>query len=162
MKTFSEMPPHSRLWIYQADREFSKEDILEIKKLADDFIDQWTSHGKIMDACIKLMYDRFVIVCVDERSAPASGCGIDKSVRFIQQLEKDIKTSLLDRMNVAFHKENKIITCKLSEVKEKVAAIFGMDWKNATFFNNLIETKAELENNWLVPIKDSWLAQKMV
>ena len=162
MKTFSEMPPHSRLWIYQADREFSKEDILEIKKLADDFIDQWTSHGKIMDACIELMYDRFVIVCVDERSAPASGCGIDKSVRFIQQLETDIKTSLLDRMNVAFHKENKIITCKLSEVKEKVAAIFGTDWKSATFFNNLIQTKAELENNWRVPIKDSWLAQKMV
>lgn len=156
------MPAHSRVWIYQSAREFTKDEIVHIKKLATDFIEQWTSHGRTMDACIELLHDRFVIVCVDENSAPASGCGIDKSVRFIQQLEMEIKTTLLDRMNIAFNKENEIITCKLSEVKERIVAAFGDDWKNVTFFNNLIQTKSELDKKWIVPIKDSWLEEKLV
>ena len=29
------------------------------------------------------------------------------------------------------------------------------------YFNNLVATKAELENNWIVPVKESWIASKI-
>ena len=29
------------------------------------------------------------------------------------------------------------------------------------YFNNLVQTKEELENNWLIPVKESWLAGKI-
>jgi hypothetical protein len=29
------------------------------------------------------------------------------------------------------------------------------------YFNNLVQTKAELETNWIIPVKESWLAQKI-
>ena len=102
MKTFSEMPPHSRVWIYQSGRELTSTEVSEIKLSADEFVDQWSSHGKLMDACVEVFHNLFVVVCVDEHSAPASGCGIDKSVRFIQDTEKKYGLSLLVRTNIAF------------------------------------------------------------
>ena len=29
------------------------------------------------------------------------------------------------------------------------------------YFNNVVLTKKELESNWIIPIKDSWLAKKL-
>jgi hypothetical protein len=29
------------------------------------------------------------------------------------------------------------------------------------YFNNTVQTKATLENNWIVPVKDSWLAKRL-
>jgi hypothetical protein len=29
------------------------------------------------------------------------------------------------------------------------------------FFNNVVLTKEELENNWIIPAKNSWLAKKI-
>jgi hypothetical protein len=29
------------------------------------------------------------------------------------------------------------------------------------YFNNLVQTKEELESKWIIPVKDSWLARKI-
>ena len=29
------------------------------------------------------------------------------------------------------------------------------------YFNNLVATKAQLENEWIVPVKDSWLGARL-
>jgi hypothetical protein len=29
------------------------------------------------------------------------------------------------------------------------------------YFNNTVQTKAELEEKWLIPLKDSWLASRL-
>jgi len=67
------------------------------------------------------LYHRFIVVLVDEDAASASGCGIDKSVRFLQQLEKIISSNLFDRMLVTFRDENGIIRgTKLQEFEQLV------------------------------------------
>ena len=147
MKHFKDMPPHSRIWIYQAERELTSAETDSIKIKADAFVVQWTSHNQLMKASIEIFHNRFIIVCLDEKTAPASGCGIDKSVKFIQQLEKDFSISLMDRMNAAYRKNGKIIFCKLAELKNSGAT---------AVFNNLISTKEELEKNWEVPLEQSW------
>ena len=148
------MPSHSRTWIYQSNRELNEKQIAEIKNKSQNFIDQWTSHGKTMNACIEIFHYFFIVVLVDEQSAPASGCGIDKSVHFIQQLEKDFSITLLDRTLAAYKKEDKIFICSLLEFEKLIGA--GAIDENTIVFNNLVNTKAELENNWQIPLKRSW------
>ena len=147
MIQFKDLPPHSRVWIYQSNREFSSSEVEQIKNKSEEFVAQWTSHDQLMKACIEIFHNRFIVVCVDEKTASASGCGIDKSVKFIQQLEKYFSLSLLDRMNVAYRKDGKILSSPISELKNSGAV---------TVFNNLVQTKEELEKNWEVPIEKSW------
>jgi len=163
MINFKDMPSHSRIWIYQSIREFSENEITQLKVEAEGFINEWTSHAKKMKACIEIFYNRFIILCVDETSASASGCGIDKSVKFIQQLEKEFNTSLLDRMNVAYRKkiqlndevsQRKIVSCSITEFKKNLS--FSEEMKGITVFNNLVTTKKEFEKNWEVPLEISW------
>ncbi len=161
MLNFKDMPMHSRVWIYQSIREFSENEITQLKTKAESFISEWTSHGKTMSACIEIFHNRFIIVCVDEKTTSASGCGIDKSVKFIQQLESDLggNTSLLDRMNVAYKQNEKIISCHISELKNLIA--FSERQTGITVFNNLVNTKEELEQNWEVSLEKSWHFEKL-
>jgi len=166
---FKDMPLHSRVWIYQSIREFSEKEITQLKTKSESFISEWTSHGKTMNACIEIFHNRFIIICVDEKTTSASGCGIDKSVKFIQQLEYDLggNTSLLDRMNVAYRQaslndkagEGKIISCHISELKNLL--VFRERQIGITVFNNLVNTKEELEQNWEVSLEKSWQYEKL-
>lgn len=165
------MSLHSRVWIYQSIREFTENEIKQLKTKAECFISEWTSHGKTMSACIEIFHTRFIIVCVDEKTTSASGCGIDKSVKFIQQMESDLggNTSLLDRMNVAYRQneqlndeieQGKIISCHISELKNSLT--FQENQKGINVFNNLVNTKEELELNWEVPLEKSWQYKKFI
>ena len=150
MTFFKDLPPHSRIWIYQAEKEFTSQQAESIKAKASAFVEQWTSHDQLMKASIEVFHNRFIVVCVDEKTAPASGCGIDKSVKFIQSLEKEFGISLLDRMNVAYRKDGKILSSPISELK---------NLGEVTVFNNLVATKEEFEKNWEVPVEKSWHKQ---
>lgn len=141
------MPPHSRIWVYQGAKEFLPKETESIKAKANEFVAQWTSHDQLMKASIEVFHNLFVVVCVDEKTAPASGCGIDKSVKFIQSLEKEFNTSLLNRMYVAYRKGGQILSSPISELKNT---------GNITVFNNLVATKEEFEKNWEVPLEKSW------
>jgi hypothetical protein len=171
MITFKEMPLHSRVSVYQSIREFSKNEITQLRNKTEGFLFEWTSHGKMMNACIDIFHNRFIAVCVDEKTTSASGCGIDKSVKFIQQLESDFggNTSLLDRMNVAYRKnthlnnevgQGEIISYPIYELKN--ALTFPERQKGITVFNNLVNTKAALERNWEVALEKSWQYEKYI
>lgn len=147
MTGFKDLPAHSRIWIYQNTREFTSGEVELIRKRAQEFVTQWTSHDQLMKASIEIFHDRFIVICVDEKTAPASGCGIDKSIKFIQALEKEFNITLLDRMNVAYRKDGKIFSSPIAELK---------NLGNVTVFNNLVNTKEDFEKNWEVPIANSW------
>lgn len=147
MIPFNDMPPHSRVWIYQSSREFSNNEVELIRNKSEKFVAQWIAHSQKIKASIEIFYNRFIVICVDEKTTPVSGCGIDKSVKFIEQLEKDICVSLLNRTNVAYRKNGKISITSLSELKNSEAD---------TVFNNLVNTKEELEKRWEMPIEESW------
>ena len=154
MKTFNQLPSHSKIWIYQAKEAFSSDLLKDIKVKASQFISQWTSHNNQMDATIEIFNNRFIVLGVDEQTAPASGCGIDKSVKFFLELEKALKISLFDRMLVAYEKNGEVFTCSLADL-EKLYNTKQID-DNTIVFNNLVTTKGEFESNWRVPLKSSW------
>src|SRR5690606_15078286 len=115
---FNELSDTARVWIYQANRSFTEEEIVEIKEKAQDFITQWTVHGENLRASYELRYKRFLIFGLDQEFNVPSGCSIDASVRFIQQLENEYNVDLLDKMNVSYRQGDYIAYKPLSDFKK--------------------------------------------
>jgi hypothetical protein len=151
---FSELPETSRIWIYQADRNFSPEELLDVNNLLAQFLKDWTAHGAQLEAAYEIKYNRFIIIGLDQSNASASGCSIDASVHFIQELEKKYKVQLLDRMNVSF-KQGDYITYKPMAEFKKMAKAKAIS-KNTIVFNNLVTNKQEYLEHWEVPAAESW------
>lgn len=151
---FNELPDNSRIWIYQANRSFSDAELQEIEPRIEEFLSAWTAHGSNLNASYEIRYRRFIIIALDQEVRAASGCSIDASVNFIQQLEKDYKVDLLDKMNVSYkqggHVAFKTLTDFRKMAKEKAVS------PNTIVFNNLVNTKAEYLEEWEVPAKESW------
>lgn len=101
-----------------------------------------------------MSYKRFIIIGVDQEVQPPSGCSIDESVQFIQQLEKDYQIDLLDKMNVSYKQGEHIAYKNLVDFKKMVKDKSVSE--KTIVFNNLVNNKYEFENAWEVPMEDSW------
>jgi hypothetical protein len=153
-----QMPSTSRIWIYQASQNLSETQIHELEKKIAFFIEQWDTHGHPLKASWKLNYNRFLILAVDESFNPPSGCSIDKSVRFLQELESSLKINFLERSSVALENGNdEIFTVELKDIKKNVEE--GKINSNSFVFNNLIDKLGDIEKNWKVPASQSWLSR---
>ncbi|MAK10235.1 MAG: ABC transporter ATPase [Flavobacteriaceae bacterium TMED212] len=151
---FNQLPDHARVWIYPSNRELTKSEISKIENLAEDFLNQWTSHGNDLQAGVNLPYDRFIVLGLNESIQSTSGCSIDASVRFIQSLEADFDIVLLDKMNVTFKKQNTIDYIPLNEFRNKAKRKEVAP--DVIVFNNLVLNKIEYETLWEVPASSSW------
>jgi len=151
---FENLPDSSRVWIYQANRSFSTEELEEIQSRLDQFVTQWTAHGADLQAGYLIKYKRFIILALDQEMNAATGCSIDASVHFIQQLEKEFNVDLLDKMNVSY-KQGEFIAYKTLSDFRKMAKQKAVSPKTIVF-NNLVNNKAEFLSDWEVPASESW------
>lgn len=151
---FENLPDESKIWIYQSNRKFSDEEIAEIESDLKAFIENWTAHGTGLEASYQLKYNRFIILAVNQEVQSATGCSIDSSVQFIQELEKKYSVDLLDKMNVTFKLGEHIAHKPLIEFKKmaKEKAVSA----NTIVFNNLVNTVGEWHEYWEVPAHESW------
>ncbi len=151
---FDTLPEESRVWIYQANRSFSEEEIKELTSKLEVFIEAWTAHGKDLQAGFKIVYKRFIVIALNQNLNLATGCSIDASVHFIQELEKDYNVDLMDKMNVSF-KQGEFIAYKPLMDFKNMAKNNSVS-KNTIVFNNLVTNIAEFKDNWEVPASESW------
>ena len=151
--------PGSRVWIYQSSRLFSLGEALELEKTLHDFTAGWQTHGAPVKGAAYLFFGQFIILMADETATGVSGCSTDSSVRLIKDLEQRFSVSLFDRLSLAFVVKDKVELLPLSQLPYAVEN--GFINGDTLYFNNLVQTKQELENNWIIPVKESWLAQKV-
>ncbi|MBD3861889.1 ABC transporter ATPase [Olleya marilimosa] len=151
---FNTLPETSRVWIYQSNRSFSDTELEEIKSKLDIFIESWTAHGSDLKAGYDIRYKRFIILALDQEINKATGCSIDASVTFIQQLEKLYNVDLLDKMNVSY-KQGEFVAHKTLTDFRKMAKQKAVS-KNTIVFNNLVTNIEELNESWEVPASESW------
>ena len=154
MNSINNMPPDARVWVYQSNKPLSAAEANAIKEEGAAFVAGWSAHGAALNASFDVLYDRFVVLAVDEKQALASGCSIDKSVHFIKQLEQQFGLNLFDRMQVAYKAGDTIEACSLAQF-EKLAADKKVD-ENTIVFNNMVSSKAAFDTEWEVPVKNSW------
>ncbi len=151
---FNTLPEQSRVWIYQANRSFTETELEEIQAKLNTFIENWTAHGGDLQSGYTIKYKRFIIIGLNQDLNKATGCSIDASVHFIQQLEKDYNVDLMDKMNVSY-KQGEYVAYKSLTDFRKMAKDKAVS-KNTIVFNNLVSNIAEFKENWEVPASDSW------
>ncbi len=66
---------------------------------------------------------------------------------------------MFDRTTLAFVVKDKIQLLPLSQLQYAVDN--GFIDADTLYFNNLVQTKEELETKWIVPVKDSWLKNRV-
>ena len=151
---FNTLPEESRVWIYQANRSFTEQELEEIQSKLNVFIENWTAHGSDLQSGYVIKYKRFIIIGLNQNLNNATGCSIDASVHFIQQLEKEYNVDLMDKMNVSYKQGDFVAYKTLTDFKK-----MGKDKavsKNTIVFNNLVTNIAEFNENWEVPASESW------
>lgn len=154
---FNQLPDDARIWVYQCNRTFTEEEVSELKIRLADFLEDWTAHGSSLKAAFDIPYNRFIVIGLDQSQTGASGCSIDASVHFIQELEKTYNVDLLDRMNVTYKQGDYLAYKDLKEFK-KLVKNKGVSPKTIVF-NNLVNNKADYRENWEVPLEESWHAR---
>ena len=132
---------------------------LQIEDLLNHFLANWKSHGTPVKGFGTLFFGQFIILMADENATGVSGCSTDSSVRLIKEIEQLYKVSMFDRQNLAFVIKDKVEVLPLNQLP--YAFENGFVTSDTLYYNNTAETKLDLENNWIIPIKDSWLARKL-
>ena len=156
---FNTLPEESRVWIYQASRSFTDQEISEIESKLDIFLSNWAAHGSDLQAGYLIKYKRFIVIALNQNLSMATGCSIDASVQFILQLEKEYNVDLLDKMNVSY-KQGDFIAYKTLVDFKKMAKEKAVS-KNTIVFNNLVNNILEFNENWEVPASESWHSRFM-
>ncbi len=152
---FKDLAPTARVWIYQCNRFLSFEETESIKNLAYEFVNDWTAHKQNLLASFEILDNLFLVIGVDENVVDASGCSIDKSVHFIKQVERFFDVDLFNRFNLAFKSNHEIKIMNVHELAAQFKA--NLNANEVLVFNNLVSTKNELENEWLVPVEKTWV-----
>ncbi|MFI5128470.1 MAG: hypothetical protein ACHQFX_00705 [Chitinophagales bacterium] len=149
----------SRVWIYQCNRLFSVTEALEIEELLKEFTMQWKSHGTPVKGEAHLFFGQFIVLIADETATGVSGCSTDSSVRLIKDIDQRFDVNMFDRTTLAFFVEDKVQLLPMSQLQ--YAFDNGFINAETLYFNNLVQSKEELESKWIVPIKDSWLRSRI-
>ncbi len=156
---FKDLSNTSRVWIFQCSRGLNEGEIKEIEEELGDFIKGWTAHGSDLKAGYEIRYNRFIILALDQTETSATGCSIDASVHFMQQLEKKYNVMLLDKMNVSYKQGDFVAYKSLIDFK-KMAKQKAVS-KKTIVFNNLVANKGEYLEHWEVPASESWHSRFM-
>jgi hypothetical protein len=149
---------NSRVWIYQCNRLFTLSEALQIEELVEEFTKTWQSHGAKVTGYANLFFGQFIILMADETATGVSGCSTDSSVRLVKSIEQDHRVSLFERQTLAFVVKERIQLLPMEQLNYAIENNFIN--ADTLYFNNTVQTKEELLNRWIIPVKESWLAKR--
>ena len=149
---FNNLPPDSKLWVYQADRKLTADERSLIAEKLRGFTGEWLVHGAPLQASFEIRFDQFVLVAADDT---ASGCSIDSSVRVMKEIGSITGIDFFNRNLVAFMKGEEITLTDLTLLKTELQN--GKWNEQSLVFNNAISTLREVNERWLVPAGTTWL-----
>jgi hypothetical protein len=154
----AEFADDSKLWIYQSSRLFQSSEALEIEAKLNAFVAGWKSHGAEVKGYANLFFGRFIVFMADETATGVSGCSTDSSVRLIKEIEAQFDVQLFDRLSLAFVLKEKVELLPMAQLPYAIENNYINP--ETLYFNNLVHNKKELLQNWIIPVKDSWLGKK--
>lgn len=150
--------PQSRVWIYQAIRPFTSEELQTATETITAFAGNWQSHGEAVKGTGIVLPEGFIILVADIAVTGVSGCSTDSSVRVIKELDNRFNAGLFDRQVLAFMVNDEVVRIPMQDLPSAIATqqVNG----NTLYFNNMVQTLDELSRGWPVPAGQSWLSKK--
>lgn len=152
--------PSSRVWVYQSSRLFSISEALQIEDMLNEFLERWNTHGTPVKGYANMLFGQFIILMADETAAGVSGCSTDSSVKLIKQIEEIFKVDMFNRQSLAFVVKDTIQTIPLAQLNYALENNFITP--DTVYFNNVVLDKASFLAKWMLPVKDSWLASRIL
>jgi len=147
---FKNTTEQSRIWIYGAKERLTNEQENYIIGSISDHLQNWEAHKVPLTAGVTVLENHFIVVALDESVNGASGCSIDILQNKIQNLEKELSVSLMNRLNVFCRIDDKV-QCIPSFKLEGIAEY------DTLFYDLTIQNKLEL-HTYLKPISEGWCA----
>ena len=145
---FPQLAFDSRVWVYQSNRPFSENEKVQLTEAFKVFVDSWAAHGSKLVADATIIGDYFVVLAVDEKTAMASGCSIDSSVKFIKTIGQQFNIDFFNRLKLVVQKEDESKMIAFSDLGQYE------DWK---IYNTLVNTIDLLNTSFLIPVNESEL-----
>jgi len=145
---FNKLPDSSRIWIYASEKALTEDQQSHILTYIAEHLKGWNAHKVPLTAGVTILENHFIVVALDEGKNGASGCSIDTLQKTIQELEKELSISLMNRLNVFCRIDNEI-QCIPSVKLESMAKA------DTPFYDLTILTKSDL-NTYLKPISEGW------
>lgn len=151
---FSEMSAASKVWIYTSNKAISTEESLAIQHMMNEFVNQWQAHQQKVFASGSVLFHRFLVLAADSSKTNVSGCSIDESIHFVQEVERKFNLHFFDRLYTCCLQGN---TVKGYNQAELIQAILSREVNADTLlFNPLVNNLNELRHSWMIPLRQSW------
>jgi len=147
---FNKLPNSSRIWIYASEMALTYEQQDYIINYIAEHLRVWNAHKVPLTAGLTILENHFIVVALDENINAASGCSIDTLQKKIQELEKKLSISLLNRLNIFCRIDDKIHCIPTTKLAEHAN-------KDTLFYDLTIQRKRELYN-WLKQVEEGWCA----
>lgn len=152
---FDQLENNAKVFLYPSNKKFFPELLENIQTKVNNFVSTWSDTNEI-EAGFEIKYQRFIIIVINN-SKPITTTIIDELVTFIFKLQLDHEIELLDKLNVCF-KQGEYVQYK--DVKEFKKLIKNKSVnQNTIVFDNLINTKEELDDSWELPAEDTWYSR---
>ncbi len=152
---FNQLKPESRIWVYTSSYLLSDQTIIKISEKLLIFCNAWQSHQMDMKASFLIAENRFIIIAADESYNDISGCGIDKSIHAIQELEQELSLKLTDKSVVVFEKEGLQLAYPFNKIREAVS--LGDLNSEILFYNTLVSTISEYKTDFKIKASEGWV-----
>jgi len=157
-RALPDLPEDARIWIFGADRLLSGSEASRLSDSVGRFLEGWAAHGQELAAGHEWLHDRFLVIAVDERRAPPSGCSIDALVRHLRQLEREFGVELVDGSAVWFRSDGEIR--RVGREKFRQLAAEGTVDGDSVVFDLTVQRLGELRaGRWEMPARASWHAR---
>ncbi|MBL7930732.1 MAG: hypothetical protein JNL60_02460 [Bacteroidia bacterium] len=144
----------NRVWAYIISEPLSDVELNQVAEAGKTFVEHWTAHENKLSASFEIFEKRIILVKVNEDVSGASGCSIDKLTRFIKASEIKFGIQLLNRLFVAYRKNDKIEIIHSSKIKDMLSK--GEISPETPVYNTSVANEEEL-SHWIKPLKDTWL-----
>jgi hypothetical protein len=156
MIPFDTLPDDARLWVFPAREPITGRDASRLLERVDTFLADWQAHGHPLTVGRDWRDDRFLLVAVDERSEPPSGCSIDAFVRVLKALEDDLGLDLTDHGRVFYRAADGAIA-SLRRPDFAALARAGDVSPDTTVFDTTVTRLSDLRGSrFELPAREAW------
>jgi hypothetical protein len=151
----------SKVWVFQSSRAFIEKEQKEINEQLYHFYAQWVSHGAPVKGWAKVVFNQFIVVIADDTTDRICGSATDAMMRLMKSLEKQYEVNLFDRLMITFLVKDKPEMLPFNQVGYALEKGY-INESTLLFNNSAVTNKKQLFESWLIPLKESWLGERVL
>jgi hypothetical protein len=149
------LPAAARIWQFVVDRQLGQTELAQITEASHRFCATWTAHNHLLRADAFTLFDQILVLAVDESTAGASGCSIDKATHFVEGLGQELGIDFFTRDRVFFQQSDRTIgVAKLGNLSDLVKQ--GALAHESLVFDTVATTFGQMTEQGWKPLSESW------